>query len=125
MSIITVQNRQKRTWTVPGIMGKNNSFLARPVAVEPGEKAMIQSEHWNQVKKGNRVIEALLTSRALVVTAAGKDQPVAPEALANPASPAAPADLKEKDERVKVETKTELKQIDLSAAPAEGKGVTR
>lgn len=125
MSIIQVQNRQKRAWIIPGVMGKNGAFVYRPVNLAPGEKAMVQSDHWESVKKGNRVIEALLTSRFIVASAAGKETRVDPDELANPKAPAAPADLTEKDDRVRMETKTEVKEITLNDAPTEGKGPAR
>ena len=124
MSMISIQNRQKRLWVIPAVFGSNNQPVFKSVPVEPGTSALVDEQHWDQVAKGNKVIEALVNMRSLVVTRSGKTKPdVDAEELQNPTSPEAPADLTEKDDRVKVETKVELKEIDLKDdAPAQGKG---
>lgn len=125
MSMISIQNRQKRLWVIPAVFGANNQPVFKSVPVEPGTSALVDEQQWDQVSKGNKVIEALVNMRALVVTRSGKVREDVQDAeeLQNPASPTAPADLTEKDDRVKVETKVELKEIDLKDdAPAQGKG---
>lgn len=126
----SIQNRQKRAWTVPPV----HSLIAgtpeqhKPVTINPGDSALIKAEHWDAVKKGNKVIEALLTGRHLVVTMPGKERAVDVEELANPKAPAAPEEITEKDARVQLETKTELKEITLKSeddAPREGRGPGR
>lgn len=114
-----VQNRQKRTWVVPEV--QTNSARHAAVFIEPGDTALVQDDQWDHVKKGNAVIAALLSSRALVVTAPGAVKDVHVDELANPKSPAAPDELKQSDERVEVTTKTELKEVALNDAPAEAK----
>lgn len=124
MSMISIQNRQKRLWVIPTVFGDNNQPAFKSIPVEPGTSALVDEQHWDTVAKGNKVIEALVNMRALVVTRSGKAKPdVDAEELANPAAPTAPADLTEKDDRVKVDSKVELKEVDLKDdAPAQGKG---
>lgn len=124
MSMISIQNRQKRLWVIPTVFGKENQPVFKSVPVEPGTSALVDEQHWDQVAKGNKVIEALVNMRALVVTRSGKTKPdVDAEELENPAAPTAPADLTEKDDRVKVDSKVELKEVELKdAGPTEGKG---
>lgn len=125
MSMISIQNRQKRLWIIPAVFGDNNQPVFKSVPVEPGTSALVDQQHWEQVSKGNKVIEALVGMRSLVVTRSGKAREDIQDAeeLANPASPVAPADLTEKDDRVQVESKVELKEVDLKDdAPAQGKG---
>ena len=121
----SIQNRQKRTWTIPPVHAKEAGAaeLFKPVNINPGESVLVDEAHWDSVKAGNRVIEALLTGRHLVVTRAGKVAEVEPEELANPKSPEAPEELSERDERLKLETKTEMVEVALKDdAPREGKG---
>lgn len=126
----SIQNRQKRTWTVPPV----HAVIAgapeqhKPVAINPGDSALVKAEHWDSVKKGNKVIEALLTGRHLVVTMPGKERAIEAEELKNPAAPLSPEELTEKDARVQLESKTELKEITLKTeddAPREGRGPGR
>jgi translation initiation factor IF-1 len=124
----SIQNRQKRAWTVPPvhatILGAPETH--KPVTINPGDVAMVKAEHWDAVKKGNRVIEALLTGRHLVVTTMGKTAAVDVEELANPKSPAAPEELTDQDDRVKLTTKTEMVEVSLKDdAPKEGRGPGR
>lgn len=125
MSMISIQNRQKRLWVIPTVFGENNQPAFKSIPVEPGASALVDEQHWDQVAKGNKVIEALVNMRALVVTRSGKAREDVQDAdeLQNPAAPTAPADLTEKDDRVKVDTKVELKEVELKdAGPAQGKG---
>lgn len=124
MSMISIQNRQKRLWVIPAIFGANNQPVFKSVPVDPGTSALVDEQHWDQVAKGNKVIEALVNMRALVVTRSGKTKPdVDADELQNPAAPTAPADLTEKDERVQVDSKVELKEVELKDdAPTQGKG---
>ncbi|MNC74193.1 hypothetical protein D3C75_1255070 [compost metagenome] len=87
--------------------------------IEPGASALVNDDHWAQVSKGNKVIEALLTERSLVVSKSKKADLEADE-LANPASPVAPEELTAKDERAHIESQVELKEIVLDE-PASGK----
>ena len=122
-----IQNRQKRTWIVPPvhakILGQPDHF--KSVAIEPGDTALVNAEHWDAIKKDNKVIEALLTGRHLVVTQPGAVKDVHVDELQNHASPVAPSDLTEKDDRVNLTSKVELKEVTLKNeddAPKEGKG---
>jgi hypothetical protein len=120
----SIQNRMKRTWIVPATFKPDNSVSFDSVNIAPGASALVGDEHWAHVSKGNHVIEALLTERHLVVTSADKSKRDIDKAeLQNPKSPKAPDDLTEKDARVNIETKVELKEVALKDddAPAEGK----
>lgn len=125
----SIQNRQKRAWTVPPvhavILGAPEQH--KPITINPGDSALVKAEHWDSVKKGNLVIEALLTGRHLVVTAAGKAKEIDIDELANAPSPVAPQELTEQDERVNLQTKTELKEVVLQDgdAPREARGPGR
>lgn len=118
--MLIIQNRQKRTWTIPPMFKPDGSAAFEHINLEPGKSEPVNEEHWKYVSTGNQVIEALLTERSLVVSKAKKSDLDAEE-LANPASPVAPAELTEQDERAKIESKVELKEIDLDE-PAQGKG---
>lgn len=119
----SIQNRMKRTWIVPATFKPDNSVSFDNINIAPGGSAFVQDDHWNLVAKGNQVVEALLTQRHLVVTKAKDDKAArALEAaeLKNPSSPVAPDDLTEKDDRVIIDSKVELKEVDLKDdAPAE------
>lgn len=118
-----IQNRMKRTWIVPATFKEHNAIAFEHVNLAPGASALVSVEHWDEVKKGNQVIEALLTERHLVVTKAGKEvRDLSADELANPKSPTAPEELTEKDDRVTIESKVEIKEVELKDdAPAEGK----
>jgi hypothetical protein len=90
MSHYNVTNRQRRAWIIPATA--NMSHAAVPV--DAGQTVQVATEHWDTVRKGNLVIDALLTERHLVVTQASA-APLAVEAeeLSNPTSPAAPEAL--------------------------------
>ncbi|MNN03072.1 hypothetical protein D3C81_1157480 [compost metagenome] len=121
----SIQNRMKRLWTVPAMFRADGSAAFEHVNIAPGTSAFVNDDHWAHVSKGNKVIEALLTERSLVVTKGEKQKAdiVEAEELQNPASPAAPADLTEGDARVKLESQVELKEVELKDdAPAAGKG---
>lgn len=123
----SIQNRQKRAWTIPPVSGAGlgTPEIHKPITINPGDSALVSEEHWDAIKKGNRVVEALLTGRHLVVTAAGKVASVDVDELKNAPSPVAPDELTEKDDRVQLESKTELKEITLKPeddAPREGRG---
>lgn len=125
MSLISIQNKQKRAWTIPPIHREDNSFAHKAVAIEPGRSAQIESDHWDLISKDNKVIQALVGQRLLVVTRNGKQREdiVDTDELQNPKPVDAPADLTEKDDRVKVDSKVELKEVALKDdAPAQGKG---
>lgn len=119
----SIQNRMKRTWIVPATFKPDNSVSFDSISIAPGSSAFVQDEHWDGIKKGNQVVEALLTSRSLVVTKAKEDK--APRTLdeselKNPESPKAPEELTEKDDRVHIDSKVELKTVELKDdAPAE------
>ncbi len=119
-----IQNRMKRTFIIPGIDAPDNSkTLHKLLTLEPGDTGLIEEGHWDYVKKGNQVIEALLTGRHLVVTNSANAMPeIHVDDLANPAIAEAPQELSEPVEGVTLETKTELKEITLDDGPKEGKG---
>src|SRR5574341_313446 len=110
-----IQNRQKRAWTVPPVhsvvAGAPEQF--KPITINPGDTALVAVEHWDKVSEKNRVIEALLTGRHLVVTTTDKVKDVHVEELENPTPPLAPEELTEVDDRVKLETKTEVVEVSL------------
>ena len=118
--MLIIQNRQKRMWTIPAMFKEDGSAAYEHINLAPGASEPINEDHWAFVSKGNQVIEALLTGRHLVVSKSKKAD-VESDELVNPAAPVAPADLTEKDERAKIESKVELKEIDLDE-PAQGKG---
>lgn len=118
--MLMIQNKQKRQFIIAAMFKPDGSAAYEHITLEPGESKPIEDDHWNFISKGNQVIEALLTGRHLVVSKAKKADLEADE-LANPASPVAPAELTEQDERAQIESKVELKEIDLDA-PAQGKG---
>ena len=117
--MLIIQNRMKRVWTIPAMFKQDGSAAFEHINLAPGASEPVNEDHWAFVSKGNQVIEALLTERSLVVTKSKKADLEADE-LANPPSPVAPAELTEKDERAKIESKVELKEIDLDE-PAAGK----
>lgn len=111
MPLIT--NKQKRAWIVPAIEGFADVIL------NPGQVGNVPDEHWDTLRKGNRVIEALLSQRLLTIGASKVDA----EELENPESPKAPEELTapvggdvtlEKKDREEV-------VIDTGNAPAEVK----
>jgi hypothetical protein len=118
--MLIIQNKQKRQFIIAPMFKPDGSAAYEHITLEPGESKPIEEDHWNFIAKGNQVIEALLTGRHLVVSKTKKGD-VEAEDLANPASPVAPAELTEQDERAKIESQVELKEIDLDA-PAQGKG---
>lgn len=118
--MLIIQNRQKRLWTIPPVFKADNSYAFEPVNLEPGTSTPVNEDHWAYVSKGNLVIEALLTGRHLVVSKAKKAD-VDVDELENPAPPVAPSELTEEDPRAKIESKVELKEIDLDE-PTQGKG---
>jgi hypothetical protein len=119
----SIQNRMKRTWIVPATFKPDNSVSFDSISIAPGSSAFVQDEHWDSIKKGNQVVEALLTGRNLVVTKAKEDKAARAldaDELKNPKSPEAPEDLTEKDDRVQIDSKVELKTVELKDdAPAE------
>jgi len=114
----TVTNRQKRAFIIPGVFGSENQPVHAAITVNPGQSVPITDEHWAQVSKGNQVIEALLTGRHLVVTRGNKEVAVDADELANPKQASAPEELKEKDDRVKIDSKVELKEVNIDEPKA-------
>lgn len=117
--MLSIQNRMKRLWTIPATFKTDGAAAFEHVNIEPGASALVNDDHWAQVSKGNKVIEALLTERSLVVSKSKKADLEVDE-LANPASPVAPEELTAKDERAHIESQVELKEITLDE-PASGK----
>lgn len=119
----SIQNRMKRTWIVPATFKPDNSVAFDSINIAPGSSAFVQDEHWDLIKKGNQVVEALLTGRSLVVTKARGDKEARTldsDELENPAPPKAPEELTEKDDRVQLDSKVELKTVELKDdAPTE------
>lgn len=118
-----IQNRQKRTWTIPPLWTPDLSkeqFAS--VTIFPGDTVLVEEEHWDKVKQGNQVIEALLTGRFIVVTSPGKVVDVEVDELKNHASPVAPSELSEKDDRLQIDFKSEIKEVELKPeGPREGR----
>lgn len=81
MPLIT--NKQKRAWIVPAIEGFSDVIL------NPGQVGNVPDDHWNTLRKGNRVIEALLANRLLTIGSVSVDV----DELENPESPKAPEEL--------------------------------
>lgn len=121
----SVQNRMKRMWSVPPIFNSENRTVHQSVDIAPGMSGLVAEDHWQAVRKGNRVIEALETMRHIVVTGAGKEKAVDAEELANPKPPTPPAELTDKDERVQIDSKVEVKEVVLEDGPKEGRGPGR
>lgn len=110
MPVIT--NRQKRTWIVPPAAGFDS------VIINPGQGADVPNEQWEAVRKDNRVIEALLSQRALTIGSASIDV----EDLENPTSPQAPEELTDgpTDSSVTLEkVNREIVEVSTGNAPAE------
>lgn len=118
--MLMIQNKQKRQWIIPAMFKADGSAAYEHISLEPGASAPIEEDHWNFVSKGSQVIEALLTGRHLVVSKTKKAD-LTEDELANPAMPEAPDELTAQDTRAKIESKVELKEIDLDE-PTSGKG---
>lgn len=118
--MFTVTNRQKRAFIIPGVFGGDNQPINAAITINPGQSVPIDDEHWKTISKGNKVIEALLTGRHLVVSRGTKEVAVDSDELENPKQASAPEELKEKDDRVKIDSKVELKEVNLDE-PKSGK----
>lgn len=118
--MFTVTNRQKRAFIIPGVFGGDNQPISAAITINPGQSVPIDDEHWKTISKGNKVIEALLTGRHLVVNRGTKEVAVDSDELENPKQATAPEELKEKDDRVKIDSKVELKEVNLDE-PKSGK----
>lgn len=118
--MFTVTNRQKRAFIIPGVFGGDNQPINAAITINPGQSVPIDDEHWKTISKGNKVIEALLTGRHLVVNRGTKEVAVDSDELENPKQATAPEELKEKDDRVKIDSKVELKEVSLDE-PKSGK----
>lgn len=118
--MFTVTNRQKRAFIIPGVFGGDNQPINAAITINPGQSVPIDDEHWKTISKGNKVIEALLTGRHLVVNRGTKEVAVDSDELENPKQATAPEELKEKDDRVKLDSKVELKEVNLDE-PKSGK----
>lgn len=118
--MFTVTNRQKRAFIIPGVFGGDNQPINAAITINPGQSVPIDDEHWKTISKGSKVIEALLTGRHLVVNRGTKEVAVDSDELENPKQASAPEELKEKDDRVKIDSKVELKELNLDE-PAAGK----
>lgn len=111
-------NRQKRAWVVPATADDSH----KSILVDPGETVTVDRDHWDTVRKGNLVIDALLSDRHLVVETGSGDAPVLhAEELRNPASPVAPEELGAETPGVHVESKG----IEEVTEPGEVKPVRR
>lgn len=118
--MFTVTNRQKRAFIIPGVFGGDNQPINAAITINPGQSVPIDDEHWKTISKGNKVIEALLTGRHLVVNRGTKEVAVDSDELENPKQASAPEELKEKDDRVKIDSTVELKEVNLDE-PKSGK----
>lgn len=102
MSHYNITNRQRRAWIIPATANASHPSIP----VDAGQTVQVDAEHWDTVRKGNLVIDALLTERHLVVTqASAAPLAVDAEELSNPASPEAPAVLDTPLDGVAVESK--------------------
>ena len=109
-----ITNAQERVFTIPGTA--DGKFL--PLSINAGAHEEIDSEHWNTVRKGNQVLEALVAGRFLIPS---NDYPRDRPHLSNPETAAPPAELaEEEDGLVKRETKKRDRiVIDPAAADAD------
>ncbi len=115
----TITNRMQRAFIVPD--GPSHAS----VAINPGTAEPVNAEHWDAIRKGNAVIDALLVDRHLVVEVGEKqsDNAVPAQELTNPGSPLAPSELSDDPAGVKVEKKTEkAATVDLQDEPKAGTG---
>lgn len=89
----SIHNRQERAFIIPG--WETGSRSIPHITIDPGTSALIEDEHWAHVSKGNRVIEALMEGRHLLVTGENESVPLmlADAGLRNPAGPSAPDEL--------------------------------
>lgn len=111
MPIVT--NRQKRAWIVP-------AFEQLPIVVlNPGASESVPDQQWDSIR-GLPVVKALLDLRLLTVGKAGVV--LEEDELQNPASPEAPAELKQdpSDPDVTIERK-DTEVVEVKTAPAEVK----
>lgn len=86
---VHITNLMKRAFIVPATV--DSCFASLPI--DPGQTSPVDGEHWSAVAAGNEVIKALLDGRHLVVNGTPPGREIDNEALRNPASPEAPADL--------------------------------
>jgi len=115
----TITNRMQRAFIVPD--GPSNAS----VAINPGAAEPVSAEHWDAIRKGNAVIDALLLDRHLVVESGERqsDNAVPAQELSNPGSPLAPTELSDDPAGVKVEKKSEKAAVvDLQDEPKAGTG---
>lgn len=118
-----ITNQQKRAFIVSALVDLSNSeqkVLFESVTIDPGATEVVHAEHWDRVRKGNTVIEALLSGRHLVVNK-GQDPSKAPEVreLHNPAPPKAPEDLTGETPGATITSKTDVHEVTLTPPPGE------
>lgn len=120
-----VHNRMQRAFIIPATADDAH----KSVTVNPGEHAVVLAEHWDTVRKGNDVIDALLTGRHLVVSSAASVNPASAldDPLANP-TPPQPEQLDPltdtKGREVVAETKAQ-EVVEVGGDPVEAKPVRR
>ena len=112
---VTITNKMKRMWFIPPAGNVVNA-----VPVDPGASAVIDDAHWDAVRKGNAVIDALLAGRH--ITAGARASAV--DELSNPASPAPSDDIKSpvvdaKGNELETSKKIDVKEISLGDEPME------
>lgn len=97
----SITNKMQRAWIVPASADTLHKF----VPIDPGQTVRVEKAHWDEIRKGNAVIDALLSGRHIVVKTGSGIVDVHGDELTNPASPKAPEELAVVDESVKVESK--------------------
>lgn len=112
-----LQNCQQRAFILPA--NPDNTEHAA-VTINPGASVEVHNEHWAAVRKGNDVIEALVSGRYLVPTT--EEARILPH-LSNPPTGERPAELQDTPDDVKVDRKSETIVVggDDSAAPRRGR----
>lgn len=115
-----ITNRQKRPWILPAGVGLSGN----PETIQPGASVEVNKAEWDKIRKGNPVIDALLSTRAL--TAGRSGAAVDADELSNPASPTAPESLKQLPEGVEAaEGHRTNETVNVPVPPADDVGEVR
>lgn len=114
-----ITNMQKRAFVVAAITDVSSGTpIHHPVNIDPGTTEPVAEEHWDKLREGSRVIQALLDMRALIVNRSTDSGIILPDELKNTPSPVAADDLKpvlgEADANgVTTTSKTEVVEVNL------------
>lgn len=114
-----ITNMQKRAFIVAAITDVATGTPVFPsVTIDPGQAEPVPEEHWNKLRGGSQVIQALLDMRALIVNRSTDGGIILPDELKNTPSPVASSDLQpvlnEADSNgVTTTSKTEVLEVDL------------